>query len=147
MPESFITVFIHLAIVLDDTGPCGALTLIHRFSSAEPDRKAAVALTKLLMASTGHTRGFSNFLIERDAKEPDRCVLRRVDNEKRTASSEKTNDFRLIAVISATLIKEASATSVTAFLVITGSGNESFEPSELRCNKILSGLHITVYLG
>jgi hypothetical protein len=31
MPDSFMAAFIHLAIVLDDTGPCGALTLTHSF--------------------------------------------------------------------------------------------------------------------
>ncbi|KAK4009252.1 hypothetical protein OUZ56_018368 [Daphnia magna] len=119
MPDSFMTAFIHLAIVLDDTCPCGALSLTYSFSSAKPDRKAAVALTNFLMASTGHSRGFSNVLIEMDIKGPDRCVLRRVDNEKRTASSEKTKDFRSIAAISATLIKEASATRHSFINLIT----------------------------
>ena len=63
----------------------------------------------LLPGTQGDFLSFQIFFIERDVKEPDRCVLQRVDNKKRTASSEKTNDFRLIAVISAILIKEASA--------------------------------------
>jgi hypothetical protein len=110
MPESFLTAFIHLAIVLDVTCPCASLVLTHSFSSAEPDQKVTLALIRFLMASIGHNRESPNFLVEMDIQGLDRCVLRdnekRVDNEKRTPSSEKTNDFRSIAAISATL-KEA----------------------------------------
>ena len=87
MPDSFMTAFIHLAIVLDVTSPCGALVLTHSFSSAEPDQKAALALKRFLMASIRHNREFQNFLIEMDIQGLDRCVLR--DNEKKTVSSEK----------------------------------------------------------
>ena len=80
MPESFLTTFIHLAIVLDFTGPCGALVLTHSFSSAAPDQKVTLALIRLLMASIGHKRESQNFLIEMDIQGLDRCVLR--DNEK-----------------------------------------------------------------
>jgi hypothetical protein len=65
MPDFFMTFLIHLEIVLDDTGPCGALELTHSFSSAEPDGKAAVALTKFLIASTGHSREFEIFLFKK----------------------------------------------------------------------------------
>ena len=87
MPDSYMTAFIHLAIVLDVTGPCGALVLTHSFSSAEPDRKAALALKRFLMASIGHNRKFRNFFIEMDIQGLDHCVLR--GNEKRTLTSEK----------------------------------------------------------
>ena len=80
MPKSFLTTFIHLAIVLDVTGPCGALVLTHSFSSAEPDQKVTLALIRFLMASIGHNMESPNFLIEMDIQGLDRCVLR--DNEK-----------------------------------------------------------------
>ena len=141
--------FIRLEIVLDHTGPCGALALTHSFSSAEPSRKVTI-LTSFLRASTGHKRGFQKFF-NRTGRQRTTLLrfafLRRVVNEKRTASSEKTNDLRSIAAISATLQQGPSVTRVTAYPDSIESGNELFEPSEVRCKKNLSGLHITGYLG